>query len=97
MFKEFWLNNKVKIIHLAGFWLTLALGFMMTDGADVLMSLYKGDFSDTVVMDLRRLIMTTLVKVLLVLLFPRLFPLYRKDEGILPAKNVKDQSVISEN
>lgn len=83
MFKEFWQNNKVKIIHMIGFWVTLALGFMATDGADVLLALYGGDFSDTIVTDLRRLIMTTLVKVILVLVFPALFPLYKKGNGII--------------
>lgn len=90
MLTEFWKKHKDRIIHEVGFWLTLAIGFMASDGADVLISLYKGDYSDGVLSAFRMLIITSLVKAVLVVIFPQLFPLYQKDKGILPAK-VEDE------
>lgn len=98
MFKIFWENHKVKIIHELGFWLTLAIGFIASDGADVIIALYHGDLSDATLTGLRTLIITSLVKAVLIMLFPQLFPLYRKNEGILPAKEPAKQEVnVSEN
>ena len=83
--KELWLKNKDRIIHEFGFWITLALGFIASDGADTLIALYKGDYSDSVLGGLRMLLISSVVKACLVLIAPALFPLYRKDKGILPA------------
>lgn len=90
MFKDFILKHKDRIIHEVGFWVTIAIGFMASDGADVLISLYKGDYSESVMMGFRMLIITSAVKAVLVLMFPSLFPLYQKDKGILPAKTKED-------
>lgn len=87
MFKTFWANNKAKIIHELGFWITLVLGFIASDGMHILVALYKGDFSEAVLSGLATLITTSIVKAVLVMVFPALFPLYRKDEGILPPKD----------
>lgn len=91
MFKEFWQKNKDRIIHEVGFWLTLAVGFVASDGADVLISLYHGDFSDGVLLAFRTLLITSLVKAVMVVIFPALFPLYQKDKGILPATTEDDK------
>lgn len=84
---ELWLKYKDRIIHEFGFWLTLALGFAAADGADTLIALYNGDFSESVLGGLRMLLLSSIVKAVLVMVAPALFPLYRKDKGILPANS----------
>lgn len=96
MLKDFLIKNKDQIIHEVGFWLTLAIGFMASDGADILLSLYHGDFSDGVLGGFRMLVITSLVKAVLVVMFPALFPLYQKDKGILPASTTEDDKPESD-
>lgn len=87
MFKKIWQDNKARIIHELGLWISIFLGFIATQGHEILTQIYLGDYSYETLKALKILVFTSLISSILIRIFPNLFPLYRKDEGILPPKN----------
>ena len=73
-------------MHELGIWIAILIGFLVTDGQVVLVSIYQGDYSFETLRALKLLLISSAVKAVLVTVFPALFPLYRKNVGILPPK-----------
>ena len=94
MLKEFWAKNKYRIIHELGIWITMSLGFAGAFGQEILQKIYYGDYSAETLKALKFLVITSLISGVLMRIFPELFPLYRKDVGILPAKNEPEKTTI---
>lgn len=62
------LTNELKSI------ITTILAFLVMDEAATLMNIYNGDFSSTTLLALLMAIIRSIVKTLLTLSFPKLFP-----------------------
>ena len=86
MIKDFLKKNKSRIFHECGVWVTLALSMFLTEGAELLKQLYIGEYNKALFMSIGMLLINSLVRSAMIKLVPSLFPLYRKDEGILPHK-----------
>ena len=88
-------KHKDRIIHELGSWISLFFSFMVGDGYHVLLSLYNGDYSDATILGLRFIIIQSIVKTILIHMFPQLFPLYQKGKGILPPSPSKTEKNTS--
>lgn len=93
---NFFQKNKYAIIHEIGSWVTTISSFIITDGLQVLTALYNGDYSMGTLLALKFLIIKSIIRAVLIKLAPSLFPLYRKNLGVLPALT-PEQKAIDEN